>query len=160
MMTPSEIIEVLQQRHAASVVSAAADGPYPHAVVKAEGLTAVATFLSTESRLRFDLLRCISAIDWPAKNSMELAYDVISTSLGHAFAVKVLVDRSEPQVESVSAVWPAAEWHEREAFDLMGIEFLHHPDLRRILMPEDWPGYPLRKDYQDIVEYRGLKFNP
>ncbi|MCL5278736.1 MAG: NADH-quinone oxidoreductase subunit C [Planctomycetes bacterium] len=159
-MTPSDIIAFLQQHHAESVVSAVADGPYPHALVKAEGLAAVAAFLKTQPRLRFDLLRCISAIDWPAKNNIELAYDVISTSLGHAFAIKVVVDRADPRVESVSTVWPAAEWHEREAFDLMGVEFLHHPDLRRILMPEDWPGHPLRKDYQDIVEYRGLKFNP
>jgi NADH-quinone oxidoreductase subunit C len=160
MMTPSDIIELLQQNHASSVVSAVADGPYPHAVVEAEGLMTVAAFLKTQPRLRFDLLRCISAIDWPAKNSIELAYDLISTSLGHAFAVKVVLDRADPRVKSVSTVWPAAEWHEREAFDLMGVAFLDHPDLRRILMPEDWPGHPLRKDYQDIVEYRGLKFNP
>lgn len=159
-MTSSDIIELLKQHHAESVVAAVADGPYPHAVVKAEGLTAVAAFLKTQPRLRFDLLRCISAIDWPARNSIELAYDLISTSLGHAFAVKVVLDRADPRVESVSGLWPAAEWHEREAFDLMGVVFLHHPDLRRILMPEDWPGHPLRKDYQDIVEYRGLKFNP
>ncbi len=159
-MTPSDTIELLQQHHAQSIVSAVADGSYPHAVVKPEGLPTVAAFLKTQPRLRFDLLRCISAIDWPAKNSIELAYDLISTPLGHAFAVKVVVDRADPRVESLSAVWPAAEWHEREAFDLMGVVFLHHPDLRRILMPEDWPGHPLRKDYQDIVEYRGLKFNP
>jgi NADH-quinone oxidoreductase subunit C len=159
-MTPSDIIMLLQQHHAESVISTVADGPYPHLVVKAEALPAVAAFLKTQPQLRFDLLRCISAVDWPAQNSIELVYDLISTPLGHAFAVKVVVDRADPRVESVSAVWPAAEWHEREAFDLMGVVFLHHPDLRRILMPEDWPGHPLRKDYQDIVEYRGLKFNP
>ena len=159
-MTPSEIIELLKHRDAESVVSAVADGPYPHVVVKADRLVAVAVFLKTEPRLRFDLLRCITAIDWPAKNGVELAYDLISTASAHAFAVKVMVDRTAPQVESVGAVWPAAHWHEREAYDLMGVTFLHHPDLQRILLPEDWPGHPLRKDYQDIVEYRGLKFNP
>ena len=159
-MTPSEIIELLKQHETESVVSAVADGPYPHVVLKAERLVEVAGFLKTDPRLRLDLLRCISAIDWPAKNNIELAYDLISTSLGHAFAMKVVLDRPNPQVESVSGVWPAAEWHEREAFDLMGVMFVHHPDLRRILMPEDWPGHPLRKDYQDIVEYKGLKFKP
>ena len=123
-------------------------------------LVAVAGFLKSEPRLRFDLLRCISAIDWPAKNSIEVVYDLISTSLAHAFAVKVVLDRANPQVESVGGIWPAAQWHEREAFDLMGVTFLHHPDLRRILMPEDWPGHPLRKDYENVVEYKGLKFNP
>ena len=159
-MTPSEIIELLKKHDAGSVESAVADGPYPHAVVKPDALVNVAGFLKTEPRLRFDLLRCISAIDWPARNSIEVAYDLISTSFGHAFAVKVMLDRANPQVESVSGIWPAALWHEREEFDLVGVTFLHHPDLRRILMPEDWPGHPLRKDYQDIVEYKGLKFNP
>ena len=159
-MTPPEIIELLTKHDAAGVVSAVADGPYPHVVVKADELVELAGFLRAEPRLRFDLLRCISAIDWPARNSIEVAYDLISTSLAHAFAIKVALDRTNPQVESVSGVWPAAEWHEREAFDLMGVTFLHHPDLRRILMPEDWPGHPLRKDYQDVVEYKGLKFNP
>ncbi len=159
-MTPSEIIELLKQHDADSVVSAVAEGAYPHVVLKAEKLVAVAGFLKSEPRLRFDLLRCISAIDWPAKNNIEVVYDLISTSLAHAFAVKVVLDRANPQVESVGGIWPAAQWHEREAFDLMGVTFLHHSDLRRILMPEDWTGYPLRKDYQDVVEYKGLKFNP
>lgn len=159
-MTPPEIIDLLKKHDAASVVSAVTDGPYPHVVVTAEKLVGVADFLKTQSQLRFDLLRCVSAIDWPAKSSIELVYDLISTSVGHSFAIKVVVDRANPQVESVGGVWPAAEWHEREAFDLVGVTFLHHPDLRRILMPEDWPGHPLRKDYQDVVEYKGLKFNP
>lgn len=159
-MTPLEIIELVKRHDVESVLSAVAEGPYPHVVLKAERLVAVAGFLKTEPRLRLDLLRCISAIDWPARNSIELAYDLISTSLAHAFAVKVVLDRANPQAESVGGIWPAAQWHEREAFDLMGVTFLHHPDLRRILMPEDWPGHPLRKDYQDIVEYKGLKLNP
>jgi NADH-quinone oxidoreductase subunit C len=159
-MTPIEIIELVKQHDAGAVVSAIVDGLYPHVVLKPERLVSVATFLKTDPRLRFDLLRCISAVDWPARNAVEVAYDLISTSSGHAFAVKVMLDRVNPQVESVGAVWPAAGWHEREAFDLMGVTFGHHPDLRRILMPEDWTGYPLRKDYQDGVDYRGSKLNP
>jgi len=159
-MTPSEIIEVLKQHDGAGIVSAVADGLHPHVVVKMDRLPAIAALLQSDWRLRFDLLRCISAIDWPAKNSIELSYDVISTSFGHALAVKVLLDRANPQVESVSVVWPAAEWHEREAFDLMGVTFLHHPDLRRILLPEDWTDHPLRKDYPYPVAYKGLKLNP
>ena len=159
-MTPAEIIELLKQHDTDAIISTVADGPYPHAVVKVDRLVAVAGSLRTHGRLRFDVLRCISAIDWPAKNAVELCYDLISTPLAHAFALKVMLDRANPQVESVGGVWPAAWWHEREAFDLMGVTFLNHPDLRRILMPEDWPGHPLRKDYQDIIEYKGLKLNP
>ncbi len=159
-MTPSEILELLKQHDGESILSATAEGLYPHVVVKPEKLVGIATFLKTQPRLAFDLLRCISATDRPAQNVVEVAYDLLSTSFGHTFAVKVLLERANPQAESVSGIWPAAEWHEREAFDLMGVTFVHHPDLRRILLPEDWPGYPLRKDYQDITEYRGLKFQP
>ena len=98
-------------------------------MVAAEHLPAVAAVLKTDARLRFDLLRCLSAVDWPAQNSIELSYDLMSTALGHAFAVKVVLDRANPQVESVGDLWPAAQWHEREAFDLLGVTFLHHPDL-------------------------------
>jgi NADH-quinone oxidoreductase subunit C len=159
-MTPAEIIEVLKQHDGDGIISAVADGLHPHVVVQTPRLTAVATFLKMDNRLWFDLLRCVSAIDWPAKNAIELSYDLISTSLGHAFAVKVMLDRASPEVESVSSIWLAAEWHEREAFDLMGVTFSHHPDLSRILLPEDWVGHPLRKDYQYPVEYKGLKLNP
>ncbi len=159
-MTPAEIIEILKQHDADSIVSAVADGLHPHVVVKAPRLAAVAAFLKMDQRLWLDLLRCISAIDWPAKNTVELSYDLISTSLGHAIAVKVLLDRANPEVESVSSIWPAADWHEREAFDLMGVTFSHHPDLCRILLPDDWVGHPLRKDYPYPVEYKGLKLNP
>jgi NADH-quinone oxidoreductase subunit C len=159
-MTPTQILEILKQQDSGSILSAAAEGLHPHVVVKPERLTAIATILRTDWRLHFDLLRCISAVDWPAKNSIELSYDLLSVALGHAFAIKVSLDRANPQVESLSAVWPAADWHERETFDLMGVTFLHHPDLRRILLPEDWIGYPLRKDYQYPTEYKGLQLNP
>jgi len=155
-MTPAEIIEVLGQ-HAGTAPAAVAEGLHPHVVVPPDRLVAVAELLKTDERLRFDLLRCISAVDWPDKGVIELSYELLSTVLGHAFAVKVLLDRANPQVESLCGVWPAAEWHEREAFDLMGVMFLHHPDLRRILLPEDWMGHPLRKDYQYPGVYKGLQ---
>ena len=84
----------------------------------------------------------------------------MSTRFGHTFAVKLLLDRVRPEVESVSPIWPTADWHEREAFDLMGVSFLNHPNAFRILMPDDWVGHPLRKDYRDLTEYHGLKVKP
>jgi len=72
------------------------------------------------------------------------------------FAVRVVTDRNDPVISSVAHVWPAADWHEREAFDLMGIRFSGHPDLRRILCPDDWEGHPLRKDYDFPLEYHGI----
>jgi NADH-quinone oxidoreductase subunit C len=159
-MTPAQIVEILKQQYSGSFLSATAEGLHPHVVVKPEHLIAMATILRTDWRLHFDMLRCVSAVDWPAKSSIELSYDLLSVALGHAFAIKVSLDRANPQVESLTGIWPAADWHEREAFDLMGVMFLHHPDLRRILLPEDWTDYPLRKDYQYPTEYKGLKLNP
>ena len=159
-LTFSEISEILKQHHGPSIAAVVADGLHPHLVLGAEWLATVADFLRTDARLRFNLLRCISAVDWPAKNSIELSYELVSIVLGHTLAVKVMLNRANPQVESVSDVWPAAEWHEREAFDLLGVTFLGHPDLRRILLPEDWVDHPLRKDYPYLIRYKGLELYP
>ena len=72
------------------------------------------------------------------------------------FAIRVVVDRNDPVIPSVADIWPTADWHEREAYDLMGIRFSNHPDLRRILCPDDWEGHPLRKDYEFPLEYHGI----
>lgn len=160
MKTPEEILRLLQQHFAGNLLESTAGGLHPHVQIKAEGLIAVCRFLKEEPSLRFDLLRCISTVDWPQNNVIELSYDLLSIHFAHTFAVKLTVDRARPEVESVSMIWPAAGWHEREAFDLMGVLFRNHPDARRILMPDDWTGHPLRKDYRDLVEYHGLKVKP
>ena len=77
-------------------------------------------------------------------------------TLDNVFAIRVEVPRSSATIPSVAALWPAADWHEREAYDMFGIEFTDHPDLRRILCPDDWVGYPLRKDYEFPLEYHGI----
>lgn len=160
MMTSEEIIRLLQPRFSHILLASTPGGRHPHVQIRAEGLPALGRYLKDEPDLRFDLLRCISAVDWPQKNMIELSYDLMSIPFGHAFAVKLALDRAHPEVESVGAVWPAADWHEREAFDLMGVIFRNLQDARRILMPEDWVGHPLRKDYQDLEEYHGLKVKP
>ncbi len=71
-------------------------------------------------------------------------------------SVKVILDRVEPEIETVTNIWGGANWHEREAFDLYGIRFIGHPDLRRILLPADWVGYPMRKDYDEDNQYHGM----
>ena len=159
-MHTQEIIAHLRPRFAEEIVETVSDGAHQHIAVRREQLRDVCSFLKTEPALWFDLLRCITAVDWPAKNRMELSYDLLSIRHAHSFALKVLVERAQPVVDSVSDIWPAANWHEREAYDLMGISFTNHPDLRRILMPDDWHGHPLRKDYQDPTDYHGLKIKP
>ena len=94
---------------------------------------------------------------------MELIYHLSSTVHRHRLVLKVCLPRwlddqpgQLPEVPSVSGIWSTAEWHEREVFDLLGVRFQGHPDLRRILCPEDWVGHPLRKDYQMPAEYHGI----
>ena len=90
--------------------------------------------------------------------TLSVYYHIESTKLKHKLCLKVSAPRENPQVESVSEVWKHADWHEREAYDLVGINFLNHPDLRRILMPYDWEyGHPLRKDYKNPEFYQGMK---
>ena len=95
--------------------------------------------------LGFEQLACISAIDY--KDRLALIYNIFSYKTKERIDLKVYLDKTAPSVESVSLVYPAANWHEREAFDMMGINFNGHPDPRRILLPEDWTGHPLRKDF-------------
>jgi len=121
------------------------------------------------------LLNCITAVDYfepdPKKAKrvkwdphLELVYHLSSTVHKHSLVVKVMLPRWQndqegelPRVPSVSDIWRTAEWHEREVYDLSGVFFEDHPDLRRILCPEDWVGFPLRKDYEQPLEYQGIR---
>jgi len=115
-------------------------------------------FLHENDQLYFDSLSCISALDNGVESgTMELAYNLYSIPFDHHLMVKVTLDRKAPKISSLTSIWRTADWHEREAFDLMGITFEGHPYLRRILMPADWEGHPLRKDYEEQTYYRGVK---
>lgn len=99
--------------------------------------------------LGFDYLFCITCVDW--KTHFTMVYHLTSTIHRHIVVVKSKLDRINPEIETVSDIWRTAEFHEREAYDLFGVKFIHHPDLRRMFMTEDWKGWPLRKDYEDPV---------
>jgi NADH-quinone oxidoreductase subunit C len=154
--------ERLVARFGDQVTAAALDGPSPYAVVAAEALGDVARFLKDDPDLRLDNLMCLSAADYPKDTPprMEVVYHLYSYAYLHTFAVKVHLPRENPSVATVEGVWGVANWHEREAFDLFGIAFLGHSDLRRILLPDDWQGHPLRKDWQDPDFYNGLHVKP
>ncbi len=113
--------------------------------VKAESLLAICEKLRSEPELRFDYLADITAIDW--NDRIEVVYQLTNLAKNQKVALRVDLDRGKPEIDSVTSVWKGAEYQEREAFDLMGVVFKGHPDLRRILLPEDWEGHPLRKDY-------------
>ncbi len=116
-------------------------------VVPGEHLRQLAGFLATDASLAFTYLSDITCVDWfPAQPRFELNYQLLSLKRRDTLRLRVRV--GEPAlVDSVVSVWPTANWHERETFDLFGVRFEGHPDLRRILLPEAWEGYPLRKDY-------------
>jgi NADH-quinone oxidoreductase subunit C len=99
--------------------------------------------------MNFDYLFCVTGVDW--KTHFTMVYHLSSTVHRHLLVVKVKLERAAPVIPTVSDIWRTAEFHEREAYDLLGIEFAGHPDLRRLFMTDDWKGWPLRKDYEDPV---------
>ncbi|HET6374400.1 MAG TPA: NADH-quinone oxidoreductase subunit C, partial [Candidatus Polarisedimenticolia bacterium] len=116
-------------------------------VVPAERIVEIVRFLHGDERCRLDLLADLTAVDWPKRDKrFDVVYHLYSVPLNHRLRVKVRVADQET-VPSITSIHHAAEWHEREVFDLFGISFTDHPDLRRILLPDDWKGHPLRKEY-------------
>jgi NADH:ubiquinone oxidoreductase subunit C len=99
--------------------------------------------------LDLNYLFCLTCVDW--KTHLTMVYHLTSTIHRHTVVLKSKLDRINPEIESVSGIWRTAEFHEREVYDLFGVKFLHHPDLRRLFMTEEWKGWPLRKDYEDPV---------
>ena len=122
-------------------------------VVQPERLIEVCTFLRDDPALKFDLLSDVSAVDHePAHPRFAVNYHVYSLENNRSVRLKVWLDGEQPHVSSVTAVWPGANWHEREVWDLMGVKFDGHPDMRRIFLPEDFLGHPLRKDAAQFYE--------
>jgi NADH-quinone oxidoreductase subunit C len=116
----------------------------------------VARFAKTDPALAFDCLSNLSGVDYPKQGHIQVVYHLFSYQHRHAFVLKANAARDNPVVATVSSVWSHANWQEREVFDLLGVTFEGHPDLRRILMPEDWPGHPLRKDFVEPESYHGI----
>jgi NADH-quinone oxidoreductase subunit C len=117
-------------------------------VISREHLRRVAEYLAADPSLRFSFLSDITVVDrFPIEPRFELNYHVVSLGRCERLRLKVRVSGDNPIAPSVTSIWPTANWHERENFDLFGVRFDGHPGLSRILMPDDWEGYPLRKDY-------------
>jgi NADH-quinone oxidoreductase subunit C len=106
--------------------------------------------------LGFDFLRCLTGMDQPQHDRIEVVAHLFSYRHRQGLVLKTWARREEPVLPSLAGVWPAADWHEREIFDLLGVSFAGHPDLRRLLLPDDWPGHPLRKDWREPGDYHGI----
>ncbi len=140
------ILEVREQDSPVSVTIASKD------------LLPFCRFLHAHDQFYFDLLNCVTGIDNGAEaGTMEVIYNLTSIPFERSIMVRVILERDEPVVASLSGIWKTANWLERETYDLLGIRFENHPDLRRILLPADWEGYPLRKDYAHQETYHGIK---
>lgn len=126
------------------------ESEFVNIICKPEQLHELALRLRNNEKTQFDYLFCLTGVDWPAH--MTVVYHLKSTTLNHSIVLKVNTpDRENTKVDTVCDIWATAELHEREVYDLLGIEFNNHPDLRRLFLEEDWEGYPLRKDYVDEV---------
>jgi len=169
------LLERLKKKFGDQITGANAANLDPWIEVAPESLPAVCRYLRDEKDLRFDYLSCISGVDYfepDAKKAakvdwqphLEVVYHLWTITHKQSLVLKVILPRWKddaegelPEVPSVAAIWPTADWHEREVYDLCGVRFTGHPALRRILCPEDWVGHPLRKDYEMPLEYHGIR---
>lgn len=142
-------LERLRETHGEHVVETHTQHGDDTAVVKPESLEPVMRWLRDDASTRFEMLTDLTAVDYYGKQEprFEVVYHLYSLTRNHRLRVKVRLDEEAPEVATVTGLWKSAYWMEREAFDLYGIQFLGHPDLRRILLYPEFEGHPLRKDY-------------
>lgn len=159
-----EIKDLLVNKFGAEVIEGEeTSGRQPALIIKADKIADVCQELRDNENTWFDFLSCLSGIDYGIEENMfGVVYNLASIPHKTQLTLKVRKyhDRNAstlPSFPTVSNVWKTADWHEREAYDLLGLHFEGHPDLRRILLPDDWEGYPLRKDYKVQEYYHGIK---
>ncbi len=148
-MNPITIAEQIRDKFQEDVVDTIEFRNQVSIIIKKERLKEIMSLLHFSSDYIFDYLVDLCGVDYLNRKTprFEVVYNLFSMKHRHSLRVRVQVDEDDPSVDSVTDIWKGADWHERECFDMYGIRFEGHPDLRRILMPEDWEGHPLRKDY-------------
>lgn len=173
-MKIEEIHQKLTERFGSETVTALqTQARDPWVEISPQNIVEVCRYLHDDPDLLFDALNDLCGVDFletdakkknPAEPRLEVVYHLYSYTHRHWLVVKVKLPRWQdgktgtiPELDSVASVWLIADWHERECFDLIGINFRGHPNLKRILCPEDWTGHPLRKDYQFPLEYHGVR---
>jgi NADH-quinone oxidoreductase subunit C len=155
-MTASAVYERLKGRFGERVISAQLEAKDPWIVVDAAAIAEICAFARDDAELRCEVLSNQSGVDYKADGAIEIVYHLYSYTHRHYVILKVRTPRDDAVVPSVERVWKGANWMEREIYDLLGVMFTGHSDLRRLLMPEDWVGHPLRKDFVEPEQYHGI----
>jgi NADH-quinone oxidoreductase subunit C len=124
-------------------------GQWLNIEVPAENWRDLALPMRNSHEVAFDFLFCLTCVDW--LKHLTMVYHLTSTRFRHTLVIKVNLDRNNPQIDTISDIWRTAEFHEREVYEMFGVHFANHPDLRKLILPDDWEGYPMRKDYEDPV---------
>lgn len=161
-MNPQEIFDGLKGKFGEAILEFKGEVLQPWIKIAPDKIEEVCIYLHDENGYEFDFLSCLSGVE-NRDGTLAVVYHLHSMTrhggmtCNHKIVLKVMCSKENPHVRSVSGVWGTANWHEREAFDMYGIIFDGHPDLRRILLPDDWEGHPLRKDYKVQEFYNGMK---
>ena len=158
MKSLDELVSIVKG-HCSHGVVAVDETMTPKGIRIASGdLKNVCRNLHQDPMVFFDTLSCITIVDnGPEAGSLDVIYNLYSIPFNHHLALKVTLPRDQSELDTVEDIWKTANWHEREGYDMFGVVFKGHSDLRRILMPADWDGHPLRKDYKQQEYYRGVK---
>lgn len=174
-MSGAKLLDQLKAKFGDGITGSNLQAVDPWIEIAPEKLREVSRYLRDDANYRFDFLNCISVVDYfegDAKKAakvdwkphVEIVYHLSSITKKHQLVLKVILPRWKgdvsgelPEVPSVADIWRTADWHERECYDLGGVNFTGHPNLKRILCPDDWEGYPLRKDYVMPLEYHGIR---
>ncbi len=155
-MEATAIYERLEKKFFDKVGQFKGDVAEPYLNVDPQTIVEVCRFLRDDEGLHFEVLSDLTALDWPKQEKIQIVYHLYSYSHRHQIVLKADLARANPRIATVEGIWKVANWFEREVYDLFGVIFEGHSDLRRIMLPEDWVGYPLRKDYVEQEEYDGI----
>ncbi len=158
-MTLNEIVQKLISKFPDNILDSNPEGVEPFIKVAPSDIFDIIKFLKEDPEIDLSFLNLITGVDWNQDNRIEVVYHLSSVAFqSHKLAIHAFLDRKAPRIPSICGLYGAANWHERETYDLLGVEFEGHPDMRRMLLPDDWEGHPLRKDYQFPEEYHGIKW--
>src|ERR671922_2623145 len=155
-MEAKEIYSRLEREFPGKVSDFKEEVREPCCKVDPQAIVEVCRFLRDDSTLNFEVLSDLTGVDWPKEEKLQVVYHLYSYPQKHQMVLKVDLPRDNPKIATVEGIWKVANWFEREVYDLFGVIFEGHSDLRRIMLPEDWEGHPLRKDYVEQEEYDGI----